>query len=465
MGTIASSGIGSGLDVAALVDKLVQAEGQPKTLRLNTEEAKVQAKLSALGSLRSALAAFRDNLATLKDIAKFQGRKATLADATFVTATATKSATPGTYSIEVQQLASAHKLQSADFASADTVVGTGTLRITAGGENFDVEIAAGNDSLAGIADAINESAAGAKVAATVIAGNGIARLTITARSSGAANAITITQSGGDGGLASLVYPPSGSGLTELVPAADAEALIDGVAVTSATNTLSGAIAGVDVSLLAANAVGETTNVTIGYDTAAARKTIDGFVTSYNAVLDAIKSVASFNAETKESGPLFADAGVRNIVYQLRRQLTSNVNGLSGPYDMLGEIGITASLDGKLSVDGAALDAAFAADFDGVGELFAADDKGVAIKLDALLDPYLATNGVFDSRTVGLKSSIDGIADKREALNARLQALHDRYTKQFNALDTLLGQLQSTSNFLSQQLSQLPGSGVLLRNKG
>ena len=192
-------------------------------------------------------------------------------------------------------------------------------------------------------------------------------------------------------------------------------LIDGFAVTSGTNTISGAIAGVDITLVAAD-VDETTQINVGYDRTAARKTIDEFVKSYNAVVDAIKSVSSYDSETKAGGPLFGDAGVRNIVYQLRRELTSNVSGLSGPFDMLGELGITADLSGKLSVDSAKLDAAFAADFDAVGELFAAEDVGVAVKLDKLLAPYLDSDGVFDSRTAGLKSSIDDINDRREALN-------------------------------------------------
>ncbi len=463
MGSIVSSGVGSGLDVASLVQQLVQAEGGPKTLRLNAEEAKVQAKLSALGTLRSALARFRDTVATLKSIAKFQGRQVALSANAFIAGTATSTAVPGSYAIEVEQLAAAHKLQSGPVAAATTVIGTGTLRISTGGQNFDVAIDAPNDTMAGIAAAINGSAAGAKVLATVVTGAGEARLTLTARSIGAVNAMTITQSGGDNGLASLVYPPSGSGLTQLQAALDAHVLIDGIPVTSSTNTIAGAITGVDISLVAANDDGETTTLSVGYDRTAARKTIDELVKSYNAVVDAIKSVSSYNAETKEGGPLFGDAGVRNIVYQLRRELTSNVAGLSGPFDMLGEIGISADLNGKLSVNGTTLDAAFATDFDAIGELFAAEDVGVAVKLDELLAPYLDADGVFDSRTAGLKSTIDVIGERRAALNTRLAALQARYTKQFNALDSLLSQLQGTSNFLTQQLSRLPGSAPLRNN--
>jgi flagellar hook-associated protein 2 len=463
MGSIVSSGVGSGLDTASLVQQLVQAEGGPKTLRLNAEEAKVQAKLSALGTLRSALASFRDTVTKLKDIGKFQGREVSLSTPDFVKGTATSTAVPGTYAIEVEQLASAHKLQSGPVAAATTVIGTGTLRIATGGQNFDIVIGATNNTLAGIAAAINDSAAGAKVLATVVTGTGQARLTLTSRGSGAANAMTITQSGGDNGLAALVYPPSPTGLTQLQGALDAAVLVDGVPVTSKTNVISGAIAGVDVTLVAANDDGDTTQLSVGYDRVAARKTIDELVKSYNAVVDAIKSVSSYNRDTKEGGPLFGDAGVRNIVWQLRRELTSNVSGLSGPFDMLGELGISADLSGKLSVDAAKLDAAFAADFDAIGELFAAEDVGVAVKLDKLLAPYLDSAGVFDSRTAGLQSSIDDINDRREALNTRLAALQTRYTKQFNGLDSLLSQLQGTSSFLSQQLSKLPGSAPLRRD--
>ena len=200
-------------------------------------------------------------------------------------------------------------------------------------------------------------------------------------------------------------------------------------------------------------------MTIGYDRAAARATIDALVTSYNGVVDALKTLASYNAETRQAGPLFGDGGVTNLVYQLRRELVANVAGVDAAFDMLAKIGVTVGLDGKLAVDGAKLDAAFDADFDEIGKLFAQDDVGIAVRLDALLEPYLQSGGVFDSRNASLKSSIEDITDRRQALSARLEALRARYLKQFNALDGLLAELQSTSNFLSQQLAKLPGFGT------
>jgi flagellar hook-associated protein 2 len=455
MGSIISSGVGSGLDVAGIVNKLVEAEGAPKTLQLNKEEAKVQGKLSALGTLRSTLASFRDTLATLKNLDRFQGRQVTLSAPAFVAATAGTGAVPGSYSIEVVQLAAAHKLQTAPgaYENATTPVGVGTLHIATGAQSFDVVIDSGNNTLAGVAAAINASAAGAHVQATVLVGADEARLTIAAGTIGAANAIEITQTGS---LAGLVYP-AGGGLQQLQAALDGEAVVDGITVRSTTNTLSGAIAGVDLTLKAVHGDDdETTQVTVGYDRTAARKTIEQLVKSYNDVLDAIKSVSSYNADTQQGGPLFGDAGVRNIVFQLRRELTASVGGLQGPFDMLADIGISADLNGKLSIDGADLDTAFDTNFDAIGALFAEDEIGVAVKLDKLLAPYLDSNGVLDARTTGLKSSIADINERREALSERLAALQARYTRQFNGLDTLVAQLQSTGNFLTQQLNQLPG---------
>jgi flagellar hook-associated protein 2 len=170
----------------------------------------------------------------------------------------------------------------------------------------------------------------------------------------------------------------------------------------------------------------------------------------------VHSVASYDPQTKQASPLFGDSGVLNIVDQLRRVLGSPVSGVDSSVNMLTKIGITFGLDGHLSVDDTKLNAAVAANFDDLGSLFAAPDVGVANRLDTLLDSYLSSGGVFDGRNDSLKASISDIGDQRQRLSDRLGALQTRYLAQFNALDTLLAQMQSTSSFLTQQLSNLPG---------
>ncbi|MEO8466671.1 MAG: flagellar filament capping protein FliD [Gammaproteobacteria bacterium] len=456
MGTIVSSGVGSGLDVNGLVTKLVAAEGAPTSSRLDQQEAKIQGKISALGTLRAALAKFQTTVAALQTTDKFQGRQVVLSSQDFLSATSDSSSVPGSYQVEVQQLASAQKLQSGPFAAGSTVVGTGTLQIAIGGQTYPIDVDSTNNTLAGIAKAINASAVGSKVVATVISGATEARLTIAGRDTGLANAMTITQSGGDGGLATLTYPPSGGSTTQLNGALDARVLVDGVLATSATNSITGAIAGVTLNAADANDTGETTTVTVSYNRTATQKTVTDFVTSYNAVVDAVKSVASYNASTQQGGPLFGDTGVLNIADQLRRILTSAVPGADPSADMLADIGVSSGLDGKYTINSTKLNAALDTNFDAVGKLFAADKVGVAVKLGGLLDQYLGSSGLFDARTATLNATVKDIADQRTALNARLTVLQARYTKQFNALDTLLSQMQSTSAYLTQQLASLPG---------
>jgi flagellar hook-associated protein 2 len=170
----------------------------------------------------------------------------------------------------------------------------------------------------------------------------------------------------------------------------------------------------------------------------------------------VKSVASYDASAQKAGPLFGDLGVGNLVNQLRRVLGSPVTGVDSAVNMLTKIGITFDVAGHLNADGTKLDAALTASFNDVGTLFADKTTGLGSRLDNLLDPYLESGGVFDGRNDSLKASISDIGDQRQRLSSRLDALQARYLAQFNALDTLLAQMQSTSRYLTQQLSNLPG---------
>ena len=462
MGTLISSGVGSGLDIAGLVSKLVQAEGQPKSVRLDVKEAAAQAKLSALGTLRSALAEFQSAVGKLKDIDEFRGRSVAATSDAFVSVTATSAALPGDYTIEVERLAQAHRLASSAFASRDTVIGTGSLTVAVGGSGFTLDITSADNTVSGIAAAINAAAGNTGVVATVISGVDGARLVLSATETGAANTITVTQTGGDGGLAAIVYDPGTlTNLSEIQAAQDSRVLINTFAVESATNSITDAVDGLDIALLATNQLGETTDIRVDFDQPGARSAIESLVTNYNKLVDAVGSLASYDAETETAGPLFGDAGLRNIVFQIRRQLNDSVAGLNGPFSIVQQLGIETELNGKLSIDSTRLDAAFASNFDAVGELFADETDGLALRLDTVLESYLGSDGVLAARSDSVNAEIKDITQQREVLGERLAALQARLFKQFNALDGLLAQFQATSNYLAQQLSALPRSDTLL----
>ncbi|HHQ14844.1 MAG TPA: hypothetical protein ENK16_07420, partial [Chromatiales bacterium] len=263
---LSATGLGSGLDVKGLVEQLVAAERKPVSSRLNLQEARANAELSAIGKFKSALSSFQDSLEALSELEKFQKRTTSVSDDKAITATADSKAVPGRYKVEVTSLATRHKLASGAFTDASAVVGDGTLSITVNGSTSNILIPPTANTLADIRDAINDAADNPGVLATIVNASDGAHLILGSSETGAANAISISTSGGDGGLAQLVYDPlSGTNpLTELEAATDAAAIIDGFTVTASGNQLANAVEGVTIDLLTA-APGTTIDLTVDLD--------------------------------------------------------------------------------------------------------------------------------------------------------------------------------------------------------
>lgn len=458
MASIVSTGIGSGLDIAGIVQQLVAAEGQPVESRIGQQEARAQAKLSAFGSLKSALSDFRDKLDVMQSLDEFLSRKASSGNEDYFTASAGTNALPASYSVEVVQLAQTQKLTSGAFVDSDAVVGTGTLTVAVGASTMDLTIDATNNTLAGIRDAINAATDNPGVAATIVNADSGSYLIVTGESTGAANAITITQAGGDGGLSALEYDPGNglNSLTESIAPQDALIRIDGLDVMNETNVFTGAVQGVTIDIEQVTG-GAILSLIVENDDEAATALVSDFVESYNQLVTVFDSLTAYDAESERAAPLIGDSTIRGIKDQIRRELSSSVEDLDAPFSMLADVGVEIQLDGKLSINEERLDAIIADDFVKFGQLFSTTD-GFATKLFTLTDGFLESDGILESRTQGLTTTIEGFGDDRAALNDRLASLETRLLRQFNALDSLLAQLTSTSNFLTQQLSNLPGAG-------
>lgn len=459
MASITSTGIGSGLDIASLVQNLVQAEGSAKAAQLNNREASFQAKLSAYGSFRAAVDKLRSALGAMQSVGQFAARTATSGDTEVFTATATAGAAAGRFDVEVEALAAAQKLRSAAFATPATAVGTGTLVITVAAKSLTLQIDSTHGTLAGIRDAINSAAGNPGVTATIVGGSGGAQLVLTARSSGVANSITVAQSGGDGGLAALTYAAGAgpNGLTEVTAAADARILIDGVEVTGASNTFDSAVAGISIVARGVSTPGEPTSLVVADDTGTVRSRLDAFVAAYNALVESMRGLTSYDAKTGTAGALLGDSTYREFADSVRRLLSQPLRLPGGNSTTLAELGITRKLDGTLEVADAKLAAALSGSFDEVTTVLGQADQGFGARLDALLERYVGSGGVIDVRVRGLQTSIDGIDAQRAALQQRLAAYESRLRAQFNALDSLVARLRSTGDFLTQQLSTLSSS--------
>ncbi len=406
---ITASGLGSGMDISSLVSQLVAAERSPATSRLDSRETKLKAQISAIGSFKSVLSNFQSSLASLKKTETFQSMKATVADDKLFAATAENGAQAGDYNIKVEQLAQAHRLATpADqvFASTSAVIGTGTLTFQFGTYDADtnaftanadksiqtVTLDASNNTLTGIRDAINKANIGV-TASIVNDGNGY-RLVMGAKDSGAANGLKITAD--DSSLSLLAFDPTSQSdrdTKQTLAAADARIVVDGLTVTSASNTVKEVVPGVTLTL---KAKGDTaTNLTVAQDTSETTKALETFVKSYNDMMNTVKSLTAYDTQTKTAGTLAGDYNVRSTINRIRDIFTSSITGASGSFKSLADVGISLQRDGTLNLDSTKLANALGSDTEGVASLFA-HAGGTTDPLIRYVDSTsTATSGTFD----------------------------------------------------------------------
>ena len=464
---ISSQGVGSGLDIAAIVTSLTTAKAAPLTNAINRSNTALNAQVSAWGTLNSAVATFQATLTALQDPAQLAGRTATLGDSTIASATATSSAVTGQYSIAVQNLATAASLSSApNSAGAGAVVGTGTLQISVGGVLDSVAIDSTSNTLQGIASAINGSAGNPGVTASILTTSDGARLVLTGAKTGQANGILVTQSGGDGGLSSLVYDPANNHttLTQTQQALDANFTVNTYPAASASNQVTSVISGVTLNLLKASAattatppVYTPTTLTVGNDTAGAQTSIGTFVSALNGLLSSIQSLASYDPTTQTAGPLLGNAAVQSLQNQLYKILGQVNAGITSGPNSLAAIGIGANAQGTYSSNSATLGNALTGNLDSVSKLLSGPN-GIATRLNTFITQYTQPGGLLDTISNGLKSSLTNNAKQLAGLNARMAVYSATLTAEYNAMDTAVALLKQTQTYLTQQFNQNSGSG-------
>ena len=453
-GLIQAMGIGSGLDIPSLVAQLVAAERTPVESRLTRQASDVATRLSALGALKGAISSFQGALEPLRTEAAFHARTAVSADDSILTATAGSAATAGSYDIEVRQLAKPEQLVSTAFGSgAGTAIGSGTLTLTVGGESFSVAIGSSANTLADIRDAINAATDNPGLSATLVYGVDGAQLVLTSEATGVENTISVSASGGDGGLAQLTYGAGDtSHYTERQAAQDAIIVVSGVEHHSAGNVVDAAIDGVTLSLKEANA-GATIALTVASDQNAVLANIRRYVSAYNDMEATLRALGRYDAASAQGGPMLGDwllNGVRNAMV---RGATDSVASAGAVYSSLAAIGITTGSDGKLQIDSERLEAALQSSPAAVAALFGADD-GIAARLDDKIEELLASDGSIAARSDNLADAQEQIDAASRRLDERMATVEQRYLAQFTALDSLMAQMNSTSNYLTQQLASL-----------
>ena len=458
MATISSTGVGSGLNVSELVSQLVAAERATPEKRMAQTDSKLTTEFTALSRLKAAMSSFQASLSVLKDKSAFELRKVSVGQDAGFTATASGKAASANYDVEVRQLAKAAQLGSDPFLNGSaSVVGTGKLTLSIGTKSFDVDIADGQKTLAGVRDAINAAPGNTGIRATLITDVQGTRLVLTGSATGAANAIKVASSGGDGGLAALDFDPAGVKKMSVVsPAQDAIVFVSNYEIHSASNVVDTAIDGVTLTLKKEEQ-GKTFSLAIERDDAGIQSRMQSFVDAYNTLASQIASLRSFDATTKVAGPMLGDAMLRGIESQMRKVLTTPVGAAGTKYGTLANIGITTGADGKLTLDKAELSAALNDNPAAVTALMTSE-MGVAVQANTFLTSKLSSAGEIAAREAGIASKRKDLTKQKDALDARMIVIQQRYMKQFNSLDTMLSQMQSTSSFLTQQLASLANIG-------
>jgi len=479
MTTLSSPGVGSGLDVNGIVTQLLAIERKPIE-QIGATNKRLDAQLSAYGKLQSAMMALRDTARKLTDATTWQLTKVASTNADAISATSSGSAPPGTYTVSVARLAAAQTVVgNQTFASASDTLGGGTLTIELGswdtgqtaftpradGSPVSITIAQGS-TLTQARDAIN--AAGAGISASIVNDATGARLAIRSTSTGVENGFRITAVPDAPGtpapaatLDTLEFdPPSGTtGMSRTLAAANAEATINGVAVSSATNLLTDVLDGLTVKL--GQVTTSPVDITVQRDTDSVRKAITDFASAYNDLAGQIREQTRYDEGSKKSGTLQGDRSAVGLLNGLR-SLIGGSSGAVTTFSRLADVGLEPQSDGKLKVNDSKLDAAIGR-LDDLQGFFARNEVGTAddgfgVLMRDFGSQTLDTSGVLSTRQEALRASIQRNNDRSGKLEELLALVEARLRAQYSKLDTNMARLTSLQNYVSQQVQNWNAKG-------
>lgn len=460
MATITSLGVGSGLDLTGLLDQLQDAE-RGKLAPITLQKQQQQAKISAYGQLQTSLNAFQDAVAKINDPKLYQSLSANVRG-DGITATTTASALPGSYRVEVSQLATSGSLASERVTKRDEALnlqGATAIKLSfgelGGARSIAVDIAP-NSTLNDIRDAINANKESGVNATIINDGEGY-RLALSSKDTGVAASIDSFSfvDAADG----LVTGPFGEATEAGAKrqGQDAALTVNGIAISSAKNQIEGAIQGVTLNLAELSIDdGETatSTVLIERDTLKQREGINGFVKAFNDLKGTIGKLTAFDGESGVAAELLGDSAVRTIESRLRSVLTGGVEG--GELSTLNQLGISLQRDGKLEVDDAKLSDLVANNPQALSAFFAGDAAkgGLAGKLETSVEQMLGTNGVLKGAITGAENRVKSLDTRFERMEKSIEGTIARYRSQFSQLDVMVAQMNSMSSYLTQQFDAL-----------
>jgi len=479
MASLSSVGVsGTGLD-ESVITKLVAIEKQPADA-LTTKNTTLQTKVSTWGKIQSAFSSLKDAANKLTQSDFWTGTTATSSNDTAVSVSTTSSAAASSYAVTVSQLAQGQMVASKAYANKTTAVGEGTLRIELGSyatDNtvappavtfnaksaataVDISIGPGDNTLEKIRDRINSSNAG--VTASIVNDAAGSRLVMRG-ANGETNAfrVSVTEDPAAPGLSDLAYTAETGGTSAMNRTQEAQnalATINGLDITSESNTLSEVVDGVTLTLKQATAT--PANITVAQDTASISKGVSDFISAYNNVVSTIRVQTLYDEASKTAGPLQGDSTARGLLSQMRNLITSDSTATSS-FSRLFDLGIETNTDGTLKMKSGTFNDAMGSKLADMQKYFANSDdvdamkNGMGTRIKNLATQILdSTNGAIVNSTDGLKATIKRNTTKIDAINDRASLYEARLRQQYTALDASYSKLSGLQSYVTAQLAAL-----------
>ena len=457
---VSTLGAGSGIDIKSLAQSLVDAEKAPRKAAIDKGVTKNEKIVSGLAAAKYALSTLQTAFDNLKDKSDYKNISVSNSQTNAFTATASANADPGNHRVLVNALAAAQLVtgESSFETSTSPINEGGPITLTLSGAAFAEEdtitVEDGQDTPAGIVDAINQSGKGLSAQLFNTGDPQTPYKIVVIGSTGLSNAFTISSS-----VQGLDFG------TPLQEASDASLTVDGIPVVSSSNTLNDTIPGVTLNLLATNT--SPASLSLTNNTADAKTKVLALVSAYNDAMDLLTELSNPKSTLDTyGGSLVGNSTVNSLRTQLRAMVTadSSTAASSGSLSALRDIGIEVNKVGKLTSNSVKLDMALKFDFVNTVTLLSGNQEdqaefgvapaGIAGDASKAISKLLSKSGTISTESANATSRITKYQDDLIRLEERMSMMLLRYNKQFSAMDNLVGQTKSSQTGLKSSFEGL-----------
>lgn len=421
---ITAAGAGSGIDVESIVSQLMSLEQRP-IFALQERQSALDVELSDVGKLQSSLASLKSVSEKMADPDYFGAWDIASADEDIVTVDSSQGQVAENHSIEITAIATAHRLRSTAYTSETTNLTPGQFDFSSGDESFSVVLDAGASTLLDLRDAINDSVDNTTIQASVLNTNDGSHLVLTATNTGTANQITAPAE-----------------FSELTAAVDAELTIDGLAVTSSSNTLTKEIPGITIDVLSIG----TTNIESVRNIESIKNLFEEFAEAYNSLNSTLGTLGQ--------GSLQGDGMLRQVENSLRNEFFAPIVVSDDSTMSIFDFGLTFDKTGILSVDAEKLNSAVSNSVSQTLNAFSTDESGFGDRITAAIDRFIQSDGYIDNRENAINARNRSIDLQIDRLDSRMDQIETRYRRQFSAMDSMIAQLQTSGDYLLSSLASL-----------